>query len=181
MKQVPDSAVVVIPKPQDSGHASRVPPVTELEFVARLMDSVFQIPGLRVRFGLDSLLGLVPGLGDAVTSVVSLYILQAAQRSGVSRISMTRMAVNTAVDFAVGSIPVVGDIFDVYWKANQSNVELLKRHLNAHPGTERRHQRSDWLFLVGLVTMLLCCLIGSLTMAYFLFTWLAALVSQMMG
>lgn len=178
MKQVPDSAVFVIPKPQTAGQDAPVPSVAELEFIARWMDSVFQIPGLGVRFGLDSLLGLVPGLGDAATSLVSLYILQAAQRSGVSRVTMTRMAVNTAVDFAVGSIPVVGDVFDVYWKANQWNVDLLKRHVNANPASVRQHRRGDSLFLAGLSVMALFCLVGSLTIAYWMFTWLGSLLAR---
>lgn len=176
MKNVPDSAVYVIPNPQGPSPDHQGPGVPELELIARWMDSVFQIPGVGVRFGLDSLLGLIPGLGDAATSLVSLYILQAAQRRGVSRLTMTRMAFNIIADFAVGSIPLVGDVFDVYWKANQWNVELLRQHVADNP-TEKRHlRRSDWLFFAGMIVLVILSLVGSMTIAYLLLTWLGSIM-----
>src|SRR5687768_13015032 len=100
----------------------------ELEQLARWMDSVFEIPILKLRFGLDALLGLLPGGGDVGAALVSVYILSAANRYGVSRITILRMAVNIALDIIVGSIPIAGDLFDAYWKSNQRNVALLRRH-----------------------------------------------------
>jgi hypothetical protein len=138
----------------------------ELEMLAQWMDSVFEIPGTRIRFGLDPILGLIPGLGDALTTLVSLYILSAARRYGVPRVTMLRMAANIAIDFALGSLPVVGDAFDLFWKSNLKNVALLERHVMATPAEKRRARSGDWLFLAGLAMLLIALLIGSLAIAY---------------
>lgn len=167
MKKVPDSEVFVIPQSQGAAGGRHVPTVQELEFIARLMDGIFEIPGTRLRFGLDALTGLIPGLGDTISSVVSLYILQAARRHGVSRVTMTRMAANIAVDYVVGIVPVVGDAFDVYWKANQKNVELLRRHVVANPHEQNRLRTDDWLFFAALVAILGVMLVGSIVIAWF--------------
>src|SRR5690242_15601848 len=98
----------------------------DVEFLARLMDSFFVIPGTQIRFGLDAIIGLIPGLGDTLTSFVSIYILKVASRCGVPRVTLVRMAMNIAIDYVSGIVPFVGDAFDVYWKANLKNVELLK-------------------------------------------------------
>jgi hypothetical protein len=143
----------------------------ELELLAHWMDSAFHIPGIGVRFGLDAIIGLVPFLGDTLTSFASLYILNAGRRYGVPRVTMLRMAANIAVDYLVGMIPFVGDAFDVVWKANQKNVALLKRHVQATPAEERRARRGDWLVLIGLVTVLALVLIGAATVAWTLLGW----------
>src|SRR5436190_4615248 len=116
----------------------RANPEVEVELLARLMDSLFVIPGTQIRFGLDAIIGLIPGLGDTLTSFVSIYILKVASRCGVPRVTLVRMALNIAVDYVGGIVPLAGDAFDVYWKANLKNVELLKRHLLATPSAERR-------------------------------------------
>lgn len=158
--------------------AEEGPSIPDLERLARWMDSLFEIPGVGVRFGLDSLLGLIPGLGDAAASALSLYILHTASRRGVSRLTMTRMALNVALDTVVGSIPVLGDVFDVYWKSNQKNVELLKRHALASPSEEKRLRTADWLFLGGLAALLIILLVGSITIAVLLITWLGSLFAS---
>lgn len=167
MTKVPDSHVFVIPHSQSRAAEGHVPTLQELELIARWMDSVFQVPGTNVRFGLDALLGLIPGLGDTLTSLVSLYILQAARRHGVSRVTMARMGANIAVDYIVGIVPVAGDLFDVSWKANQKNVELLRTHLLANPVEQGRARKADWLFFAGLVALLMVLLVGSLAIAWF--------------
>jgi len=139
---------------RERGASSRADDLAELERLALWMDSAFEIPGLGVRFGLDSLLGLLPGFGDALTSLISLYIIGMASRHGVSRVTLLRMGVNVVVDGLLGSIPLVGDLFDVFWKSNQQNVALLRRHLNEQPQTRRRARTSDWLFVCGLVFLL---------------------------
>src|ERR1700741_1735283 len=97
----------------------------DVEKLARWMDTVFEIPGIRFRFGLDALLGLLPGAGDFATSAVSIYILTAAQRHGVSRVTLARMGLNIMIDLVFGAVPFIGDFFDAYWKSNHRNVELL--------------------------------------------------------
>ncbi len=153
------------------------PSIPDLERLARWMDSLFSIPSIGLRFGLDSILGLIPGVGDTAASAVSLYILHAASRRGVSRLTMTRMALNIALDTIAGSIPVIGDVFDVYWKANQKNVELLKRHALASPSEEKRLRWADWLFLGALVAVLITLLVGSVTIAVMLVAWLGSAIA----
>lgn len=186
MKTSPKPAVVVTTethRPISPGeNPVEVPPgffgtngargVPQLDLLARLMDSMFEIPGTGIRFGFDTILGLVPGLGDAVASMVSLYILREASQRGVSKLTLARMAANIGVDYVVGSIPGVGDVFDVYWKANLKNIELLRQHTVENPTGQRRERASDWLFLAGLAALLICLLIGCLTITYFLVRWL---------
>jgi hypothetical protein len=94
--------------------------------VSRLLDNAFVIPGTRYRFGLDALIGLVPGLGDAVSAVFSAYIILQAARLGAPKSVVTRMISNVALDTLVGWIPILGDIFDVAWKSNLRNMALLE-------------------------------------------------------
>lgn len=150
------------------------PSLAEVELLARWMDSVFRIPGLGLSFGLDALLGLIPGFGDTATSIVSLYILHTAGRCGVSRLTMTRMAMNIAIDYIVGAIPIAGDVFDVYWKANRMNVELLRRETLGGPTATTRMRIGDWLFFLGLAAILVALLVGSITIAWFVIAWLGS-------
>jgi hypothetical protein len=138
----------------------------DLEMLARFMDSLFVIPGTPVRFGFDAIIGLIPGLGDTLTSFVSLYILKAASRAGVPRVTLVRMAANIGIDYVVGIFPVAGDLFDVYWKANLKNVELLRRHILVTPAEKRRAQSGDWLFVAVLIAGLIALLVGCVTIAY---------------
>jgi uncharacterized protein DUF4112 len=110
----------------------------QLRAVARLMDSQFQIPGTNIQVGLDALLGLVPGLGDLISSAVSVWLIREARRMGASRWLVARMVWNVVVDTTIGAVPVVGDAFDVVWKANRKNIELLSRHLE-RGSTSGRH------------------------------------------
>ncbi len=97
--------------------------------IARVMDNRFALPGTNVRFGWDSIVGLVPGVGDVATSAVALIIVHHAWRTGASRPTLAKMLGNIGVDLAVGIVPVFGDVFDVAWKANVRNADLLERHL----------------------------------------------------
>ncbi|EAR21706.1 DUF4112 domain-containing protein [Nitrococcus mobilis] len=100
-----------------------------LQRLAQLLDSEFQIPGTRWRFGLDPLIGLVPGLGDAASAVISLWLIAEAKRLGAPSASLRKMLRNVLVDSVAGSIPVLGDAFDAGYKANLRNVALLERAL----------------------------------------------------
>lgn len=100
-----------------------------LDRLAHLMDERFRIPGTRRRMGLDGLIGLIPGIGDLATGAISLYVVLEAWRLGASRLVIARMLANIGIDVAVGGVPLAGDLFDIAWKANRRNVELLRRHL----------------------------------------------------
>jgi hypothetical protein len=99
-----------------------------LDHLADIMDTQFTVPGTTMRFGLDPIIGLVPGLGDTISLMASLYILQQAYVYRVPRHIRARMLLNMAIDWAGGSVPVIGDLFDAAWKANRMNVDLLKKH-----------------------------------------------------
>lgn len=103
----------------------------DLDRLATWLDARYRIPGIGVRVGLDSLLGLVPGIGDTLAMLPAAYIVYRAHRLGAPVPVLARMAANFGVDLLVGSIPVLGDVFDVGFKANLRNIELLRRHLDA--------------------------------------------------
>jgi hypothetical protein len=145
-----------------------------LDQLADWMDTRFEIPGLRWRFGLDALLGLIPGLGDTVTFLISCYMLSAGVRLGVPRITLARMGMNVIIDFTLGSVPLLGDVFDVAWKANTRNVALIRRSLELTPHAQRRARRGDWLFVGGVAAALLVVLAATVALAWTILLWLAA-------
>ena len=100
----------------------------KLEKLARLMDSYFAIPGTSIRFGLDSIFGLVPGIGDTGTLLFSLYIISRARSYKVPWYVTLRMIWNALVDWIIGLVPLIGDIFDIGWKSNIKNVSLIRQH-----------------------------------------------------
>jgi hypothetical protein len=112
----------------------------QARWLAGLMDDRYVVPGTRVRFGWDSILGLFPGLGDALTSIISLLIVYHAWQTGASPFTLARMIGNVAADFLLGSVPFVGDLFDVAFKANRRNARLLEQHL------KRQNDRARYRF-----------------------------------
>jgi hypothetical protein len=107
--------------------------VQRLERLARLLDSSIEVPGTKLTVGVDPLLGLIPGVGDALSLVASVYIVAMGSRLGVPRRTVWRMGLNVAVDAVVGSIPVLGDLFDAGFKANTRNVALIRRAILTRP------------------------------------------------
>lgn len=103
--------------------------MVRIEALARVMDSIVAIPGTNVRLGFDAVLGLIPVVGDVVSQAISSYIIWEARRLGVSRWAMTRMIGNSLLDMTVGAVPVVGDAFDVAFRANLRNLAILKADL----------------------------------------------------
>lgn len=101
----------------------------DIERLAELLDDRFRVPIIGWRFGLDGLIGLIPGLGDIATAAVAVYIIYRARRLGVPARTRLRMAANVAVDLLMGAVPVAGDALDFAWKANRKNVRLVKEHL----------------------------------------------------
>src|SRR5678815_558527 len=139
-----------------------------LERLGWLMDDLFRIPVLGWRFGLDAIIGLIPALGDTTTSLVSFYILASAVRYRVPKVTLLRMGLNIAIDYAVGSLPVVGDLFDAFWKSNQMNVELLKRRAQVTVTEADKGKTSDWLFVALIIFGLIGLAVGSAVVSVFL-------------
>jgi hypothetical protein len=104
--------------------------LAEFERVSRMLDSQWRIPGTGMRFGIDPLVGLVPGLGDVATGLVSAYIVLMARRLGLPNHVMARMVGNIALDVVVGSIPLLGSVFDLFYKANRRNFRILQEHVD---------------------------------------------------
>ena len=124
-----------------------------LRGMSRLLDNAFTIPGTRYRFGLDALIGLVPGLGDAVSALFSSYIILQASRLGAPTSVVSRMIANVALDTVVGWVPILGDLFDVAWKSNLKNMALLETHLG-QPQAARAGSRKTLLLLGGVLLLL---------------------------
>jgi hypothetical protein len=149
-----------------------------LELLAKWTDTVFYIPGLNIRFGLDAIIGLIPGVGDILTSLASLYILSAANRYNVPRITLARMATNILLDTLIGAIPFVGDLFDAYWKSNARNVELLRRHATAAPGAEKSLQRRDRWFVIAVIAGLAALMIAVGFVAFWILSWIISALAN---
>lgn len=97
---------------------------------SRLMDTAFGIPGTKFRFGLDPIIGLVPGLGDLISTIISAYIIYLAMRFNLPQDMLSKMIFNVGLESVVGSVPFLGDIFDAFYKSNIRNLEILEQHLN---------------------------------------------------
>jgi len=124
-----------------------------LRRIAELLDSAFLVPGTSYRVGLDPIIGLVPGIGDLVSALFMVGMFLQAQQFGVPRVIQARMLINVAIDTFVGAVPVLGDLFDFAWKANEKNLALLELHARE----ERRGSAGDYAF-VGLMIALVIAL-----------------------
>ena len=122
-----------------------------LDYLVAILDDFIRIPGTSIRVGLDPLLGLIPGIGDVLTGVLSFLLVFAGWQRGLSRVTLLRMVMNIAIDTLGGLIPLVGDAFDALWKSNRMNYHLLRR---AQSRPSRWHTTGDWLFLSGIVLLL---------------------------
>ena len=135
--------------------------LVRLQRLARLYDAGIRIPGTRFEVGLDPLVGLVPGIGDAVGAGVATFIVFEAARFGVPWSVLLRMLLNVGIDALVGAFPVAGDLFDAAWKANLKNVDLLERHLADPRGTRHASHR----LLIAVAVALLLLFVGAVALA----------------
>ena len=135
-----------------------------LRTLVRVLDDAVAIPGTNIRFGLDALLGLIPGVGDVTGGVMSGMVILAAQRAGAPRSIIARMVVNAAIDMIVGTVPLLGDLFDATWKANRKNLDLLDRYLERPIATKK----ASAAFVVGALIVLLLLVAGSILLAVML-------------
>ncbi|MEM9508951.1 MAG: DUF4112 domain-containing protein [Cyanobacteria bacterium P01_E01_bin.35] len=145
---------------------TQISKLSKLRRISRLLDNAITIPGTKISFGLDPILGLLPGGGDTLTGGIAAYIVVEAARMGVSRQVLWKMVGNILIDSFAGTIPVVGDIFDVGWKANIKNIELLEQHLDLAESS-----KSDKLFLFGLIILLALIVLGFAAITFFTVTW----------
>ena len=147
---------------------TRLPPNPEtldaLRRWAVLLDSAFRIPGTRIRFGLDAIVGLIPGIGDISTPAFAALILLQAVRMRLPLVVQARMVLNAAIDMLTGLVPVLGDLVDIGWKANLRNLALLERH--ARPGVPPA--RADYVFIAICIGVLALIALAPIV----LITWL---------
>ena len=131
--------------------------------LAALLDDAIRIPGTSIRFGLDPVIGLVPGLGDLLGGAASAYIILEAARAGASASILVRMAANVGIDTLIGALPVIGDLFDFAWKSNARNVRLLARHVDAPVET----RRASTALLVAVLGTLALIAVGASVLAIY--------------
>jgi hypothetical protein len=144
------------------------PALRSIEMLAKLMDNQFRIPGTNIRFGLDPIIGLIPGGGDFAGFLVSAYMLTTLAKNGASGFVLARMVFNIILDAVLGTIPVLGDVFDFAFKANQRNLQLMREHYQ-----EGRHRGGAWKLVVPLLLVLLIFLVGLVWLSYKFISWLA--------
>jgi len=157
--------------PEEKAKRSELEPL--FRWLALIMDNLLHVPGTNFRFGLDPLLGLVPGLGDTGSAVISAMALIAAARRGLPKILLARMSLNILINEAVGIIPIVGDAFSFWFKSNARNYDLLRKHSTA----PRRSTTSDWIFVAGILGALILILVVSLTVSF----WLLYQIAKLFG
>ncbi|QWW72356.1 DUF4112 domain-containing protein [Rhizobium sp. WYJ-E13] len=128
----------------DFGNIDRLARLRRMRGLARLMDTALRIPGTRFSFGADSVIGLVPVVGDFAGAAISLYIVNEARLLGVPNDKLFKMLVNIGFDAVAGSVPLVGDLFDVYFKSNRRNLDLVLEHFGLdHSDLDRRRSPRD--------------------------------------
>ena len=147
-------------------------PAAGVRTLARLLDSAVTVPGTNFRVGLDALIGLVPGVGDMAGAAMSGYIVLAAARLGAPKPVLMRMILNVAIDGVVGSVPLLGDLFDAGWRANIRNTALLDRHLAA-PAQARK---GSIAVMIGVAALLVLLAIGAVLLTIGVVKAIGALV-----
>jgi hypothetical protein len=141
---------------------------------ARVFDSAFRIPGTNIRFGIDPLLGFVPGVGDLATPLLSIFMVWHGAKMRVPRVVLARMVLNALIDALAGVVPVLGDLFDFGWKATAWNLALLEKH--AMPG--QRASRGDYIFVMGCCAVLVLAAALPFMVLWLLGSWLGSLFAQ---
>src|SRR5262245_19275134 len=139
-----------------------------LRRIARLFDAQFRVPGTDIRFGIDPLIGLVPGIGDLASPLLTIAMIWQAARLRVPKVVLLRMVLNALIDAGVGAIPVLGDLFDFAWKASEWNMGLLERH--ARPG--RAATSGDYLFVTICVVIIAFAALLPIVTAWAFVVWL---------
>ena len=159
MKNRPQPEWELLP-PEDQEKRASLDPL--FKWIAFIMDDFLRIPGTKFRFGLDPIIGLLPGIGDTSSALVSAFTLIAAARRGIPKILLARMSLNILINELVGIIPGVGDAFSFWFKSNARNYDLLKNYA-AVPG---RSRKSDWIFLIAVLALLFVIVCAGLLVSF---------------
>ena len=144
-----------------------------LDMLSRVLDTWFRVPGTSIRFGLDGIIGFIPGIGDLIAGLASCIIVVAAFFRGVPMVTIARMVVNLGIEVGIGAVPVLGNFFDIAWRANRRNYYLLERSLEYG----RRDTWKDWIFMVVLAVGL----IALAMLPFVLLLWLGGAVLHKAG
>ncbi|MEG5138537.1 MULTISPECIES: DUF4112 domain-containing protein [unclassified Microcoleus] len=147
---------------------SQIASLRRLRRISHLLDNAIPIPGTRYRIGLDPILGLIPGGGDLIGSIFAGYVVFKSAQLGVPQETLIQMAAHIVFDTVAGTVPVAGDLFDVAWKANVKNIELLDAHL----GSPEPSKKADWLFVAALLLGLTLIVGGVIFLSVMLLGWL---------
>lgn len=156
--------------PEDGGSPAEDPHLERLRRWSHLLDQAFRVPGTNIRFGWDVIVGLVPGIGDLSSPVFGMFLLVQAYRMRVPRVVQARMVINAVVDALLGVVPGLGNVADVFWKANTWNMRLIDRH--ARPGVP--HAPMDSAFVWGFLLVLLAAAAVPVLVLVWLATWVYA-------
>src|ERR1700733_11500969 len=171
---MPSSRQLEILPPQKSGPAPRFQKASglfadeNLDFLSHVLDDWFRVPGTSIRFGLDGIIGLVPGVGDIIGGLASTVIVVAAWVRGVPYVTLLRMVVNIGIEVLLGTVPLLGDAFDIAWKANRRNYALIVRHLEQ----TRRQTWRDWVFLMLIAMTLAAIFLAPIFLILWFLEWL---------
>jgi len=169
----PSSDYVDVEVVSAGGKLSKQAPVPGTDplfaLIARLMDDLFTIPGTKIRFGLDPLIGLIPGLGDTSGAIVSTLLIFRGAKAGIPRVILVRMASNVLLNTLGGAIPVLGDLFSAWFKSNQLNYALYQKHV----GSNSTPSKADWGFVCLLLAILLLAVGFIITLSVMLFAAMA--------
>ncbi len=166
--QEPDWEVL---PPEEKQKRSQLEPL--FRWLALIMDDLLRVPGTRLRFGLDPIIGLLPGFGDTAAAIISAFALLQAARRGLPKIVLARMSLNILINELVGIIPGVGDAFSFWFKSNARNYQILQAHM-AEP---RRVRRSDWIFVVAVLVLLFLIVCGGLIVSFLVLQQIVQLLS----
>jgi Domain of unknown function (DUF4112) len=157
--------------PEEKQKRAQLEPL--FRWVALIMDDLITVPRTKFRFGLDPLLGLIPGIGDTSSAVVSAMVLLQAVRRGLPKILLARMSLNILINEFVGIIPGIGDAFSFWFKSNRRNYELLQAHIS----TGRRAGKSDWIFVIAILAVLVLVVGAGIAASLLVLRMLAGLLS----
>jgi hypothetical protein len=157
--------------PEEKRSRREVEPL--FKWIAVIMDDLLRLPGTKFRVGLDPIIGLIPGIGDTGSALVSAFVLIQAARRGLPKILLARMSLNILINEIVGIVPVIGDAFSFWFKSNARNYELLK----TFQGTSKAARKSDWLFVIAVLVVLFFVVCAGVAVTLFILQRTAALVT----